>query len=627
MGSVAFLGDDESQPSTSNDGKSGKSSTTLLDGCDAVNRASIPKKLRSAVKKRGRESIKSPLLISRKQNHVSTKVDTLKKDGAKKSKLNMKQGHITKDEKEVAETLYALAGMFSDANKSDQQGLDDEKPEIKSSATLEEGSLINAAQDTCPILQEETREMISKVTLMSHFPSNLVNSTTEEVKSQTIEAPQPEFFSSKKAVAPNASGDQSDLSPGSTSRLLVSILGSNQSREQEIHLDQVTASGVQYGNNCSSIDLSATGAVSSETNKSCLSARIPSLFESTKFSSKPCSIENKITTEKLTGIANKSSKSWKRCSAHVYISRLINVLRISDRKEGLLVQPTTQSTTCGGAELQPPEKSIHNQMPRINGRNGDAYFSAIDHFAAKKDSSETQNDILLHKRPIEDHQMASETSSLCSAKQGYDFLSLGTGIFCGSETSNSTNRAGCFREPPKQIHMPYMQSQNHSMFCSLPQNGYSSSFHVHNSALAAQQVQLAQYNSSMVNSNFTARTGQQTEMEMQQQKWAAQLQTHYNTGGGGMPRFPDWKSGGMDSASVLNYAHSLFPHLHAALGSKYQQLSPSQQQVMAINSSLPLSNTKRHHHNLHLGFERNGGVYHPENMAQLQLQLPCNQKL
>lgn len=623
MGSVPFAGEDESQPSTSN-GKSCKLSRTLLDGCDGVNHASIPRKLRSVIKKRGRESITSPLLMSRKQRHVSTAVDTVKKDGAKKSKLKTKQGqHITKDEEEVAETLYALAGFFSDANKADQQEFDDEKPEIKSSATLEEGRSINAARDTCPMLQEETRKMSSKVTLKAVFPSsNLVNSTAKEINSQTLEAPQPEFFSSKQAVTPNAYGGQSELSPCSSSRPLVSILSMNKNGEQEIHLDQVTASGSQYGKNCSSIgeqykDLllspNATRATSSETHKSCPSGRIHSLFESTNFSSQPRAIENKITTEKETR-APESNMSWKRCSAHVYISRLIKVLQISDRKEELPVQPT-QSTTCGGAERQ-PSVSIHNQMPRINGRNGDAYFSAIDLFSAKKDLSDIQNNILLDKRPIQDQQMASETSTLGSAKQGYDFLSLGTGL-CGLDTGKSAKGAGSFREPPQQFHMPYLQSQNHSsMFCSLPQNGYSSSFHSHNSALAAQQVQLPQYHSSTV--NFTGRTGQQ--MESQQQKWAAELQAQYNMGGGGVPRMPEWKNG-VDSASMLNYAHSLFPHLHDALGSKYQQLSPSQQQVMAINSNI----SRLHHNHLPLRFERNGTVFRSENMAQLQL--PCNQHL
>ncbi|XP_057794819.1 uncharacterized protein LOC131011082 isoform X2 [Salvia miltiorrhiza] len=562
MGSAAFADEDESQPSTSNC-KSYKLSTTILDGCGAANHhASIPRKLRSAIKKRGRVSVTSPFLTSRKQHRVSTTGDTLRKDGAKKSKLNKKQRRITKDEEEVAETLFALAGMFSDADKADQQIIDDEKPEIKSLATLEE--------DSCPTLEEETRKIGSKVTLGAVCPSSVVNSTAEEVIYQTLEARQPELlFSSKQAAIPNPSGDQSDLRPGSTSRPLVLMLGMNPSGEEELHLDQVAASGFQHGKNKYKElfplpNLSATRATSSETHKSCLGSR-------TLFSTQPRVVENTISTEKHTRVGPESNKLWKRCSAHVYISRLIKVLQISDRKEGMPVKPT-QPTTCQGAD---------NQMQRINGRNGDTYFSGIDIVAAEKDSTETQNGILLHKRPIHDQQMASETS----AKQGYDFLSLGTG-HSGLDTSESANEAGCFLEPSRQYRVPYMQSQNQStVLCSLPRNGYSASSQSHNSASAAQRVlQLSQYHSS---------------------SFAGQQQ---NTGGGGgLPRLPpDWSNG-----AVVNYAHSLFPHLHA----KYQQLSPSQQQFMVIDSSF-------RHHNLPL---RNGGVIHPQNIAQLQL--PCNHRL
>lgn len=60
--------------------------------------------------------------------------------------LSQKQGRITKDEEEVAETLYALAGMFSDANRANQSGSNDEPPEPKSSATQEAGRLMNAIE-------------------------------------------------------------------------------------------------------------------------------------------------------------------------------------------------------------------------------------------------------------------------------------------------------------------------------------------------------------------------------------------------------------------------------------------------------------------------------------------------
>lgn len=41
-----------------------------------------------AIKKRGRESVASPLLFSRKQHDMSITADTVRKIGAKKSRLN-----------------------------------------------------------------------------------------------------------------------------------------------------------------------------------------------------------------------------------------------------------------------------------------------------------------------------------------------------------------------------------------------------------------------------------------------------------------------------------------------------------------------------------------------------------
>ncbi|XP_022756621.1 uncharacterized protein LOC111304309 [Durio zibethinus] len=117
--------------------------------CNAVDHASVPRKLRSAMKKRGHESISPPLSDSMKLNHTLVGVELHKKDGAKKHKLNLKQGEsdrstkatvsgpITKDEEEVVETLYALAGMFPDGESMDKNKLSGESIEVKSSAPPE----------------------------------------------------------------------------------------------------------------------------------------------------------------------------------------------------------------------------------------------------------------------------------------------------------------------------------------------------------------------------------------------------------------------------------------------------------------------------------------------------------
>ncbi|KAK4429373.1 hypothetical protein Salat_1237700 [Sesamum alatum] len=609
MGSVGLDGEDEYQPSTSNS-KKYKLPRTLLEGCGAVDHASVPRKLRSAIKKRGRESVTPPLPISKKQYNVSNGVERLRKDGAKKSKMNMKQVHITKDEEEVAETLYALAGMFSDAERDNKPELHDEPPEIKSSAIPEAGSYSSAVADTGnQMLQEESQRISSKVTLQdaSHSPDVMDSQVAKFQSSGDAEQPQLPF--NMQPATASTSGVPSDLSLDR--RPMVSTLDMNPTFERAIAPEQAAAS--QNGKHYYPTDDENNAALRSETQGSGI--RIPAWFENTNHASQPCATENGITAERHTQAAVGSKRTWKRCSAHVCISRLIKVLQVSETKEGLLEKPT-RLTTCDGAELRPPA-SIHNQM---TGMNSGVSFNGATCSTAEKDSAEIQNDILLHKSPLQNQPPASETSS---AKQGYNFLSLGTRVG-GLDASDCMNRAGHGHEAPKQFHASYMQPQNHSpMLFSLSQNGYSSpTFHGHNSALAAQQVQLPQYLSSTVNSNFAGRTGQQ--LESQQHKWA----TQYNTGRVSSPHLPDWKNGGRDSSSMLNYAHALFPHLHAALGSKYQQLSPQQQQqLMAINSSsLPISSVKRQH-NLHipLGFERNGTAIYPENIPQLQL--PCNQNL
>lgn len=127
------------------------------------------------------------------------------------------------------------------------------------------------------------------------------------------------------------------------------------------------------------------------------------------------------------------------------------------------------------------------------------------------------------------------------------------------------------------------------------------------------QVQIPQY----IGSTFNGSVTHQLESQ-QQQKWAAQLQARYNTTGGGVP---DWTKGARDPPSVLNYAHALFPQFHAAA----LQFSIPQQQLLAMNSSLPLPNMKKHHNNrnrLPLRLERNGAAIGPENIQQLQMQ--CN---
>ncbi|KAL0369141.1 UNVERIFIED_CONTAM: hypothetical protein Scaly_1133000 [Sesamum calycinum] len=636
MGSVRFVGEDESQPSATTK-KKNKLPRKLLDDCGVVNHAPVPRRLRSAIKKRSRESITPPLPISRKQLHMSNGVEILRVDGTKKSRLNMKQGQITKDEEEVAETLYSLADMFSDIAKTNKPVLDGEPSEIKSSTIVEAGSTMTAAKDAeIPMQQEDSREINTRDALESACHSSiLVNSTEEVAKYQSLDdAQQPELLFSEQSATPVASGIPSHSSLGP--RPTMSTCDMIRSCEQTISRKQVATSGIQYGNNhypkedkykglLLEPSLSSTGVVSSNTHGSGpLSSPdiFPAWFENTNCATQPIVKENSITADKIhyRGVLLEPKKSRKRCSTHVYIANLVKVLGNPERNTGLLQKPS-QLTTTRGLE-KGPHVSIDNQKLAVNGRHGGLPFNGFIH-SASEGSSDIGIAVRSHKRLLQDQQQPNKTSILCSSwKRGSNFLSLNAG---GSDSSGGINRAGCSSEALNQLNVSYQRPQNHSaMLFSLPQNGYSSTFRDQTSTAAAAKVQLPPYVSNTFGGTVTAPLGQQ--LESQQQKWTSQLQAQYSPSRVGRPHlFPEWQNGGRSSPSLLNYAQALFPHLHSVMGSKYQHRSPPQQQNSPVNSALTLSNVERHHHRLNSAYERNGTTLCSENASHMQLL--CNQQL
>ncbi|GER57028.1 homocysteine S-methyltransferase family protein [Striga asiatica] len=306
MGSVGFNGEVESQPSASNYTKYNLPKT-LLVGCDGDSHALVPRKLRSAIKKRARKTATSPLSISKKRR-VSNKDDCLKKYGRKKSKP--KRAHITKDEEEVAETLYALATMFSHPNKANKPA----SSKLLNNSQEETGVSANAVEDTRIWPQrEESEKTSSKVTReVTCCSPNISRSEGKLVKLQSCNGV-------KKSDRPRVSS------------------------EQLIDQEQVTASGDRYGKKynpmCYKYNSSKNlGSSQSPTEmQSCdtpgSSLRSPVWVENTNATSQPLLIENSITNEKCTQIAVQSENSWKRSSTHVYISRLIKVWQIPKNKE------------------------------------------------------------------------------------------------------------------------------------------------------------------------------------------------------------------------------------------------------------------------------------------------------
>ncbi|KAL8459149.1 hypothetical protein ACS0TY_036567 [Phlomoides rotata] len=126
MGSVRIEGQDESH-----------SSEKLLIDCVAVNNALIPRKQRSAIKKRRRVPIVLPWLFPRKKRRVSRK---------KPKFIMKKQEEISKDEEEVVETLNSLAQMFFDPDKTKKPKLDEGPSNIKPS--IEGSAILNVQEES-----------------------------------------------------------------------------------------------------------------------------------------------------------------------------------------------------------------------------------------------------------------------------------------------------------------------------------------------------------------------------------------------------------------------------------------------------------------------------------------------
>ncbi|KZV20138.1 hypothetical protein F511_00995 [Dorcoceras hygrometricum] len=507
MGSVGFCGESESQPSTSNSKKS-KSPRKLLDEGSAVNHTAIPRKLRSAIKKRGLESMNPPLPISKKQNSENG-VETLRKSGAKKSKLTTKQGRITKDEKEVAETLYLLANMFNDTKKSDEQGLDVHLSETNSLTVLETMGTMTTAQgstDTGKIAARVALEAICQT-------SNVEVSTSKITRLKSFDDPQLSKLSiSQQYPIPFTYGDRIDLDTGSRSSM----------------------------------------------------NKLPSWFETTNHV-----IQHHIPEESFTKnkrhLVNEATRLRKRCSSHVYISHLIKVIQVLDRKERL---PETRSETGPPINIDDYQK------------NGIDYTSG----ALSSSVSSIRDTIFLHKSLFQDQQQASKMPvSWSPLKQQPSFI-------------HPMNVA----VPP--VHL--VEHRSFPLFLKLTPLyilGLKGTLILCFMNLL-KQLPLPLFDSSRLRSSVAALFPAQSRSA-------------------GLPTsdLQDWKSGERDSSFFVTsaQAQSHLPHLHSTPGLKYQQFP--QQQFNTIHLPESLLKVKGNGLRLPSGFDRNRATCHPGNMSQLQI--------
>ncbi|XP_022769167.1 uncharacterized protein LOC111312805 isoform X2 [Durio zibethinus] len=666
----------------------------FFDDCNVVDHASVPRKLRSAMKKRGCESISPPLPDSKKLNHTLGGGESHKKDGVKKPKLNLKQGEsdwsrkgtvsgpITKDEEEVVETLYALAGMFPEGDSMDKNKLSGESMEVKSSAPLETSE---SPVTTREVKKEDTNSVCHPQAAETGPSATIEESSNEVAELISLNGPatqyQPGLPCSKKSrkepdstisqirpntTIPSLAKSESDAEKSSCIHGNFHVLsepsletGLKQPKQQVTNLFErkpemafgVTTVERQMAQQhmieeprknglalwpglSSSVPLVAGRSPGGSSPSS--ATKIPAWLDAAMYGPRTCSLESGSSTEKVLE-PNMDRKSMKRCATHVYISCLIRNLQMQDSKDSTLQQPFQLKPHLG---LKQTALLYPNNCSNLrNGINGTMPSIRSGHSTTDRSSYEARSGILekklLHQ---EQPQVASASGMHTSERQSFDFLSLSAGCI-GMEANNSPKIAGNAIESLQQLQVPYLHSlpQHQSLlpFSILSSRFTSSAYTDQLSAgKAAQQVQLhlPQYLSNpYCGPPYTSQSGvakPQQQQQQQQRFWAAHLAAQYRPGGTSavFTQFPSWPNGKPESSTLMPCAQTAIPPHSTldAVGPKYNTVPQYQQPKVAISSSLPPARFKRPDHHIPYLLEEGSDGFRAAGPSPLQLL--CNER-
>ncbi|XP_068646634.1 uncharacterized protein [Aristolochia californica] len=625
-----------------------------FDECNAVDPASVPRKLRSAMSKRNRESV-SPPLPDAKKHHTSNGADWSVINGARKSKQiltgsmdkspkRVPSSSITKDEEEVVEALYALACISACDKPSKSKG--DRKSTMAKPAPLpvisasslppQEGSLNFRVASKEEIEEIEKLPDLTGVTVASNLASSRDESldNTVKVESETEPTPTPTATATASLVEqPNAlepeklnlgrsHGAQNDVET-------ISLLPKNECKENpKVNecVNFLNPMGVS-SNSCSGNRLcnplpaedpainktsnnGTWAAISASTNQSeAKPAKNSALWpDSANYASRAVSSGNDVLMAKLPQALADKRPSWKRCATHVYISRLIHGYQGSEKKNKWALPLSTNESKPNDGAKQVVSASI-TELPSLKTGTYDIVSSGTDVLAVEKNLQDGR--VRQDNRLLQDQQASATSSSYGLHKQRCDFLSLLPGSGSGLEPSAASQVSYLQSLIQHQPHHPAMPS-------SLPHTRYSSPYSDQIAAAAAKAQQLPQhlpnnpYSPHLVRSSTVSK--QQQQQQQQNQLWAAQL-AQYRSSNIASPDLSRWPNGRQESSPVIPPTTTSSSMMDALGGIKY--LTTNQQQFFA---NMPPSRAARP---LHTGSYEDGGVGFRSDVPP-HLQLLCN---
>ncbi|XP_020208127.1 uncharacterized protein LOC109793068 [Cajanus cajan] len=482
----------------------------FLKDCNGVDHASVPRKIRSAVKKRGRESVFGD---SEKVNHRMNGMESPQKEGIKKSKKQRSPGWstrqalpgpITKDEEEVVETLYALAGMFPDNGSNAKSELDSESfPENSTvlqdqeeshcaNVTIEVSGTTQDAGQTSPTGCKRTSSLHETIGQeQSDFPQSAKFLVASQSTAGKINLQAVHRMVVKSENGSKVASHDSELSLEMGLNVPIQPQISHIGRKSDVEFQ--TAGGIyckkeqhliKYQKETEGpalwpgLSSTASAGISASYLQSS-AAKAPDWLNSAIGAPKQDLMEGCFSGGKISDIVT-HKKAWKKCAAHVHISHLIRSLEVSKRKvdkEHELYEShqmrVHHGTKCG----------VLMEAQNLNWtKSGNSSATGAVHSATTSASRETKNGIL--------HHGLYHDISLSPQKQSFNFLSLSTG---GSElkVNESLNKGESKLEPLSKSQVPYFQSlqQQHGL---MPiQSPYSSSF-LDRFLVAGPQVRLQQ---------------------------------------------------------------------------------------------------------------------------------------
>ncbi|KAK8705696.1 hypothetical protein V6N13_049290 [Hibiscus sabdariffa] len=581
-----------------------------------------------------------------------------RKDCPKKPKLILKQGWserskkatvsapITKDEEEVVETLYALAGLFPDHDSMVVRSsawpetaespvtLLEVKKEDKSSAqaanivpSSNEADKLDSLNE--PSTQEQQDLPESK---KLHFKPD---STNSEMRTNTGIA----FFKSEPDAEKSCiHGDRGVLSEPSLE------IGLKQPKQQVTdHFERKTEMefGVmdaesrvghvvrELGKNGLALwpGLSSTVPLSPQTQSRSSSQSfantIPTWTDAANHAPQTCSLETGSSTEKVLKIT-RDKNAMKRSAAHVYISRFIHSLQMQNKtilQQPLWLKPRVESKQTA---LWYPSNCSNLR----NAINGNVPGSTSGNTAADRNSYEARSGIIPPQKMLqhEQPQTASASGMNTSKGQSFDFLSLsagGVGIDANSNSSEVCNTMGSMSQ--LQVHHLHSHPQHQSLMpFSISPTDYTASACMDllstNTATPQAHLQLPQYLSSpFCDPPYTSHSGVKKQ---RQRLWAANLTAQYWPHGTStvLTQFSSQQNGKPESSTSMPCAQTAIPP-HPTLDAfdQYHSVSQYQQPKIAYTSSLPHTRVKRTDYHFSSVYVESNGGFSGDRSLPLQL--------